>query len=215
MADLIKVIESFNRKERFFLIQEASGGTAFRLSDDYRNKLAKAIGFKKIPSDALVAMDYHLDWLHASLFLAYCKSDEESDEDPFCNDTGVSTGNQQDIDLFVAFKSGEVYHLIFIEAKAYGSWDNKQLNRKVKRLCEIFGDGDKYGTKVIPYFVMASPRTPQTMKRPNWPRWMTDNKSIRWLRLCVPTPRRKVTGCDDKGDPLNARPYFKIECVNR
>ena len=130
MTNLIEILESFNRKERFFLIQEAAGEETFSLSEDYRQKLADAIGVDKIPCCAFVAMDYHLDWLHASLLLACGKADEE---EPFCNDIGVSTGNQQDIDLLVAFNSEEVYHLILVEAKAYSSWDSKQLAQKTER----------------------------------------------------------------------------------
>lgn len=206
MADLIKILKSFNRKERFFLIQGAAGKEAFSLSEDYRQRLAKAICFDEIPSEAFVAMDYHLDWLHASLFLAYDKQDEK---EPFCNDIGVSTGTQQDTDLLIAFNSEGVYHLILVEAKAYSSWDNDQLKSKAERLCKIFGnDGNRY-FNVKPYFNITSPSKPQKLKTEGWPKWMSDYK---WIELKVPG-RRKVTGCDQDGNSANERPYFKIEKV--
>ena len=211
MADLIKILESFNRKERFFLIREASGEKAFSLSEDYRKKLASAICIDEIPCNAFVAMDYHFDWLYASLFLA----DKSCEEGPFCNDIEVSTGTQQDIDLLVAFKSEEIYHLILVEAnRAYGSWNNKQLAQKSNRLRKIFGkDPEKRWSNVKPFFCMTSPRKPQTTERPEWPEWMTNKGSIRWFELGVPSCRRKLTGCDKDGKPNNKRPYFKIEKV--
>ena len=66
---LIEWLESFNRKERFFLIGNALGNTDFSLSDEYRTKLGAVLGIHP-PKDAFVAMDYHLDWIHAGLFLS-------------------------------------------------------------------------------------------------------------------------------------------------
>ena len=207
LTDLIKILDSFNRKERFFLIREASGEEAFRLSEDYREKLAEAICVDKLPCGAFVAMDYHLDWLHASLYLAY---DEPGEKGPFCNDIGVSTGTQQDTDLLIVFESEGVYHLILVEAKAYSSWDNDQLKRKAERLGRIFGnDGKQYRPDVIPYFIITSPSKPQKLKTEGWPKWMSD---YRWIELGVPE-RRKVTGCDQNCKPTDKRPYFKIEKV--
>lgn len=208
MTDLIKILESFNRKERFFLIREAAGEEAFSLSEGYRQKLASAIGVDEIPCDAFVAMDYHLDWIHASLFLA----DKPGEKGPFCNDIEVSTGSPQDTDLLVAFKSesGGVYHLILVEAKAYSSWDNEQLKLKAERLCKIFGrDGKRYGPHIIPHFNITSRSKPQKLKTEGWPKWMS---AYRFIELKIPE-RRKVTGCHQNGEPTDERPYFKIENV--
>jgi len=68
MTTLMEHLESFNRKERFFLIGDARGNRAFQLSADFRARLSEAFGIEP-PSSAFVAMDYHLDWIHASLFL--------------------------------------------------------------------------------------------------------------------------------------------------
>ena len=71
MTDLIKILESFNRKERFFLLAQAlgcsnSGEPAFSLSDSFRTQLNANIDVA-IPLKVFVAMDYHLDWLQAAL----------------------------------------------------------------------------------------------------------------------------------------------------
>ena len=64
MSDLVELMESFNRKERFLLIRQALG--TFRLIDDFRTKLGRAIDLT-IPQAAFIAIDYHLDWLAAAL----------------------------------------------------------------------------------------------------------------------------------------------------
>ena len=208
MPDLIKILEPFNRKERFFLVGAALGNAKFKLSEDYLEALGEATCVK-IPENAFAAMDYHLDWLHASLFT--WDYDDPEDEGPFCNDIGVSTGNQQDIDLLIAFKAKEYYHLILVEAKAYSSWDNQQLESKAKRLRKIFGnDGNKY-PNVKPHFFLTSPRCPQNLKMDKWPSWMTNNGKVNWLKLCVPEERRTVIGWDaNEEKPSKKRCRFKV-----
>ncbi len=64
MADLITLLRQLNRKERYYLVAQALGIREFRLGDDFRGQLAAVVG-REIPQDAFVAMDYHLNWLHA------------------------------------------------------------------------------------------------------------------------------------------------------
>ena len=87
-------------------------------------------------------MDYHLDWLHAGLFLALPENDEEG---VHLNTETVASDNQEDIDLLVAFEAEDITHLILIEAKAATGWTNKQTLSKAERLQRIFGkDGARY-----------------------------------------------------------------------
>ena len=113
MAALLEYLESFNRKERFFLVGEALGNPAFRLSSDFRARLGAAFALA-IPDDALVAMDYHLDWIYVSLVLD--AGDNESAVLP--NDERLVSGNQEDVDLLVAFDDGRTVQLLLLEAKA-------------------------------------------------------------------------------------------------
>ena len=69
MKTLLEHLESFNRKELFFLVGNALGNPDFRLSAEFQMKLRESFGIQP-PNDAFVAMDYHLDWLHGSPFLA-------------------------------------------------------------------------------------------------------------------------------------------------
>ena len=62
-------LASFNRKERFLLVGQALGNSAFTLGDTFRQQLAQVLQ-REVPEDAYCAMDYHLDWLFAALMWA-------------------------------------------------------------------------------------------------------------------------------------------------
>jgi len=159
MMTLMEHLESFNRKRRFFLIGDALGNRSFQLSNDFRARLGTGFGIQP-PSSAFVAMDYHLDWIHASLFLALTGNDEEA---VHLNTETVATGTQQDVDLLVAFEEGDITHLLLIEKKAETGWRNKQMKSKVERLERIFGAGGKKYPRVKPHFGLISPRPPQQL----------------------------------------------------
>ena len=69
MQNLIKYLKDFNSKERFFLTGQILGNPSFTPSSEFREKLSALLEIS-IPADALSAMDYHIDWLYASLNLA-------------------------------------------------------------------------------------------------------------------------------------------------
>ena len=54
MNELISLLESLNRKERFFLVGEALGNRSFRLGQNFRISLENASGVS-IPPDACLA----------------------------------------------------------------------------------------------------------------------------------------------------------------
>ena len=195
MADLIKILESFNRKERFFLISHALSGRQdepkFTLSENFRQELGKAVGLEekgiKIPACAFAAMDYHLDWVAASLAKWESVKAGKVDDSVFPNSgQEVVEGNQEDIDLLVAFDCEGKHRLIFVEAKAYGSWGNKQLKSKVARLERIFGaDGGKCDG-VVPHFSLMSPNSPQKLSV-QWLKWMLGgNCKPHHLKMSLP-----------------------------
>ena len=188
---LIELLDQFNRKERYFLVCHALGLDRFSLSEEFRDSLGSKLDVA-IPTDARVWMDYHLDWLAA----AVVKWRQPSGSDVYPNDADLVRGNQEDLDLLVAFKEGRHYHLVFIEAKAYGHWDNGQALSKAKRLEGIFGKGgDKYpGLKV--HYCLMSPRPPKGLKYAEWPDWMKRDGTYVWLELPVSYPRLEVNRWD-------------------
>ena len=217
MTDLIKILESFNRKERFFLIAQAlglhsdSGEPAFSLSDSFREQLNAKIDvvIPPDPEKVFVAMDYHLDWLHAALVFTHTNQDENS---KFSNEGKVIEGTQEDIDLLVAFKASEKFHLILVEAKAYSSWTNNQLSSKAKRLRRIFCDDGKKWLDLQPHFYTIGPKESEGLDLKSLPKWMLDaDGKLQWLPLQLPKRKRRVVGrCDKDGDAYR---NFKIKAV--
>ena len=114
--DLIDALKRFNRKERFHLLHHVLGyeSLSFRLSDEFRKDLGRNIG-ECVPPGALVMMDYHLDWISMAVWLSG-RNELPTRQMPVQNEAGV-VGNQEDIDLLVAFGSSEAVHIVLIEAK--------------------------------------------------------------------------------------------------
>lgn len=225
MTDLIDLLEQFNRKERFFLIGQVLDLPAgkFQLSDDFRKKLGSKLG-TKIPCDASVWMDYHLDAVAASLW-EYRHSDHQKGED-FPKRNGMVVGNQRDIDLLVAFKgkNGGIYSLVFIEAKGYESnyadgyarWKTKeiddQMRQKACQLGSIFGSDEPETPEVKPYFCLMSHSSIEELNTDNWPKWMKsmDGGRPHWLQLCLPSDRRRVARCNLDGKHSRDGDHFRI-----
>ena len=203
---LIEWLESFNRKERFFLIGNALGNSNFSLSDEYRSKLNSVLGVHP-PKHSFVAMDYHLDWIHAGLFLS---SSENQVNKVHKNSGPIVTANQEDIDLLVAFEDSGFTHLLMIEAKAATGWTNKQTLSKADRLRGMFGeDGAKY-PDVKPRFCLTSPRPPQLLESNQWPSWMAPGGQPIWMELEMPTERRRITRCDETGKSSADGHFFRV-----
>lgn len=226
MLDLIDLLEQFNRKERFFLIRRTLGmpEKEFRLSEKFREELGCKIGLHedgiKIRPDAFAAMDYHLDWVAASI-KAYqkCIPMDRILSETFCNtdDEKVVTGTQEDIDFLVGFKDDtERYHLIFLEAKGYTPWSNEQMNSKVNRLKTIFGcNEDKY-SKITPHFCLISKSKPKGLNPDIWLPWMRkDGSEPPWMDIAVKSPRLKITRCDDGRKSSAHGGYFRIDEVRQ
>lgn len=207
MTTVIEYLESFNRKERFFLVGAALGNTQFQLGTAFRERVGAEFGLE-IPEDAFVAMDYHLDWIQASVYL---HGEGPSGVQVHPNAAGLITGNPEDVDLIVAFFGSGTTHLIMLEAKAETGWTNKQALSKAGRLNRIFGpDGDAV-PEVMPHYGLLSPRRPERLQSDRWPRWMLSSSGAPvWLELKVPPGRRKVTRSDATGKPAQGGGYFKV-----
>ena len=195
MPKLTEFLESFNRKERFFLVGEVLGNPGFDLAPDFRDRLGSAFGLT-VPSDSFVAMDYHLDWIHTSLYLAQHGGNDVSVHD---NEEPVVHGNQEDVDLLVAFEDSPVTHLLLIEAKAYTSWSNNQMCSKAARLKQIFGEDGKRYPNVIPYFGLMSRHPHNKLDVKTWPGWMVPGGAVVPLELKLPRWRRRVGRTDASG----------------
>ncbi len=224
MPDFLDLLKQFNRKERHFLVLNAIGVSAtdsksLPLSEDFRKALGHAIHVE-VPPDAYATIDFHLDWLAASM-AAYHKGlpIEQLTGKPFSNgadandESRVVTGSIEDIDLLVAFKTQEgKYHVVLIEAKAYGGWDNDQLVSKAKRLKRIFGDNCNGDIKA--HFLLTSPKSPDWTRTrlgdrtKKWPNWMHKDGQSGWIELHVSPEPLKVARRD--ASDKRSETVFKI-----
>lgn len=212
MRQLIENLRSFNSKERFFLIGHILGNTEFAPSEAFREIVEDKLGLK-IADESFAAMDYHLDWLYASLCLTF---NDGGESQIFANTDHIIKAQQEDIDFIIVFAEGDFCHVILIEAKGVTGWTNKQMNSKAMRFGEIFGSDGKKWPRVKPHFVLLSPRRSKYLDVSKWPNWMAVGDQLSWIELPVPTGLRKVTRCNSEGHKdkygqhwrVNPRPGF-------
>lgn len=198
MPDLLDVLASYNRKERFHLVKQALGG--FQVCGALKQALKEEDNSIEIPEKHFAAMDYHLDWIYASLYSYFGK---QEDKGPFKNDRNIIKGSQEDIDFLIAYKdNGGIFHLIFLEAKGVTGWSNKQMDSKSARFKEILGQtASKW--QIVPHFFLLSPRKPENLNvKSAW----------KWVELNIPLKDlEKVVKCDESGKAKKDGAYWKIK----
>lgn len=192
---LVSYLESFNRKERFFLVGAALGNPSFRLCDEFRGALERGFDVA-IPPDAFVAMDYHLDWLYGALVSWMSRAEAKT---IYPNGDGLIEANQEDADLIVAYDTDDGTYILLLEAKGYTGWTNEQMTSKAKRLRAIFGEDGSAFPRVHPHLGLVSPREQKRLEVQGWPPWMAPGGTPVWVELPLPKVRRRVQRCDAMG----------------
>ena len=202
---LLELLASFNRKERFYLVGWALGNPGFALDDSFRQELGELVE-TAIPANPFVAMDYDLDWIYASLFLA-----SQQDRQRYFENTGHIHATQEDADLLVAFDEPGITRLVLLEAKGATGWGNRQLAHKADRLRAIFGEDGRAWAGVAPHFVIASPTRPSRLSVCEWPTWMVaENGQPAWLPMSMPADLQRITRCDETGRPFVGGQYWTV-----
>jgi hypothetical protein len=213
MLNLLSLLDAFNRKERFFLIRYMlEGDMSLHPVAKFRTALGSALSMD-IPPDASWWMDYHLDWLYASLAIHEDGGTFDSTRVYPSPDPGGKNvnANQQDIDLLIAFEEQETTHVLLIEAKLDTSWKNKQYSSKVARLGQMFGhDGTKY-PDVVPHFSIFSPKEPTKLSAIGLCPWML-NKDGKppWVELAANRKWRQITRCDRGGIRSESGEHWRV-----
>lgn len=204
-SQVIDNLRMLNRKERFLFIGMALGNPRFELHQRFRDRVGEEFGLE-VPNDAFVAMDYHLDWLYASLFLA----SGEGLTEPYFNSDSLVRATQEDMDLVIAYENQGICHVVMLEAKGVTSFTNRQMLLKVNRLRVIFGDtGDRW-QGVAPHFGIVSPREPKLIETDNWPTWVKPGNRIPWIEMPLPSSLMRITRCTEDGKPsINGR-YWRV-----
>jgi hypothetical protein len=169
MSVLTECLQSFNSKERFFVVGEILGNPQFQPSPDFLEQVCKALQLPVPKPPIFCAMDYHLDWIYASLQVA----GDRQDGLIYPNSEGKIKAQQEDVDFLIACDADDVCHMILIEAKGVTGWNNRQMTSKANRLREIFGEDGEGWQGVRPHFVIMSPAEPRKLNKSGWPKWMT------------------------------------------
>ncbi|HDN9007937.1 hypothetical protein [Aeromonas veronii] len=210
---LIDNLKSFNRKERFYLIGQMLGNPEFRMDDKQLDEISKLIEVK-IPREYFAAMDYHLDWIYASLFLTQDHGEKIFPRNFIDNNKKVDlqiSGTQEDVDFLLAFIDPEnKTHIVMIEAKGDSYFSNGQLDSKNKRFKAIFGNENTW-PNVRPHFIICSPKKPQKINIEEPAYFMFKNFTLPWLELDMGNGKNKVTRCDKEGEPYNNGEYWTVE----
>jgi hypothetical protein len=156
-------------------------------------------------------MDYHLTWLYASVILAEAGYEPSMDGRLVLdNKEGIVRGNQEDVDLLVAYEEGSTTHIVIVEAKGVTGWTNKQMTSKANRLREIFGEDGGRRSSAHPHFVLASPRQSRDLTQSGWPKWMAPEGKIPWVKLTVPDNLIRVSRSDAAGTPNKDGRYWTV-----
>ena len=212
MNKLIQHLQEFNRKERFFLICKTLGIDNFYLSNDFCKELNNVLPnlYFPIPANSFVAMDYHLDWIYASLYLT---KNNPSDKLHRLNKEFI-TATQEDVDLLIAFPDENnhlITHMILCECKAETGWTNKQVQSKANRFTKIFGDhAEKFSEIVIPYLVLISPVESKRLSTKNISQYLLVNNKLPWIELSIPNNLKKITRCDNTGKNSIEGEFWKV-----
>jgi hypothetical protein len=212
--NLIDNFKSFNRKERFYLIGQMLEKPAFRMDDKQLDEISKLIKVK-IPSEYFAAMDYHLDWIYASLFLTENDANIAFERN-FTEKDGIKidyqiSGTQEDVDFLLAFVDHEnTTHIVMIEAKGDSYFSNAQLDSKNKRFKAICGNENTW-PNVRPHFIICSPKKPQKINIEEPAYFMFKEFKLPWLELDMGDGKNKITRCVQNGKPSNNGEHWKVE----
>lgn len=211
--NLIDNFKYFNRKERFYLIGQMLGNPEFRMDQTQLDEISDLIDIK-IPTEYFAAMDYHLDWIYASLFLTHVHDEKPFPRNCIDNNKKVDlqiSGTQEDVDFLLAFvDEKQITHLVMIEAKGDSYFSNGQLDSKNKRFKAIFGNENTW-PGVRPHFLICSPKKPQKINIEDPAYFMFKDFKLPWLELDMGDGKNKVTRCDKNGKPSNDGEHWKVE----
>lgn len=199
MKNLLDNLRAFNSKERFFLVGEVLGNPQFTLAAEFRERLSAKLKLS-IPADAFSAMDYHIDWIYASLRLAR-DGEPINTVKKYNINRSIIKAQQEDVDWLVAYRDKSDHHIILIEAKGVTSWSNDQMRSKVDRFKAIFAEDPWPG--VIFHFVLMSPKPSVRLDHGLWFPW----KPV-WLSLRVPKKWRVSRCNEEKKEDRNGK-YWK------
>jgi hypothetical protein len=197
---LVKALEQFNRKERYWLLRDCLGEQY--LCPNFREKLSQTLGGLDIPHNAWWAIDYHWDWLFGAITRLANETGAIPNHPKANENQKLIDGNQQDVDLIVAFNKT----IILVEAKVDTSWSNEQYKSKCGRF-KIFENflsqrQDTLPEKIDAHFLLTSPRKSKNLEADHV-----------WFQLLSFKPEEhvRIVRCDGNQKPTKTGKYFSVE----
>ncbi len=154
----LHALRRFNAKERNFLMRYAlSPKLSPQFETDLKERLKKIIGPELEPMNVVYfGMDYHLDWVHASLLVATGRL-TPGDIATIHPDNDQS-GKIEDADLLVVLsKADGTLVLVLIEAKGVISFSKSQIESKAKHLEKLRPPADKESEWLTTIVLLMSP----------------------------------------------------------
>ena len=185
---LVEALCKFNRKERYWLIRHAIGN--HHLRQKIRNDLAEVLRIDPIPVVAYWAIDYHLDWVAGAISELREGHSKEVFEQTL-TDTALVQGNQEDIDLLIAFDN----KIIMVEYKAGGKWGD-QLGSKQARIDQLHSFAKSHA-KTFNIEIRFAIVCPEKKKGDNTD-WLVldeyDDESFKRVERCDKDGKKKASG---------------------
>ena len=207
-------LKKFNRKERFYVVRQATK-SGFELDGEFKKLLEKELKISIPEQNVFMAMDYHFDWIYASLFL--CSQTTNSNNNKYALDPKLITATQQDVDLLIAAPDPTnpmITNLIMVEAKGDTSWTNKQASAKAERLNKIFVSGS-FEQIIRPYYLIWSPNPSEKLEFKSFPVWAKREGKVPHIKLNMDENLVKITRCDEAGKDAIKGKFWKVDKVGK
>lgn len=152
-----------------------------QVNDVLVQEIRSMLGLAKDAALVAHGIDYHLDWIDAAIQIAKnfpdakafkeskamvgfkleemgkSKTGQPSGEKPKPTEEGMESNkpaSNLDSDVVFVYESTSGIDLVFIEVKAYADWGPDQLQQKIDRITEIFGDQGRDHSGYTPHLVL-------------------------------------------------------------
>ena len=201
----IQLLYDFSCHERSYVLRHITGDCD--VSSEYKDKITNYLKIPQCKAE-FWDIDYSIDWLYAALFL----SQTEPPGNVYENAHNLIKGNNEDVDILLALRTGDAIDLVMMEVKVEKPFDKSQLASKVRRLLGIFGtNGDKF-PHIRPHWILASPYKSKRISTEGWPSWMIkEGGKFHWYEMRKNFHSMKVTRCDSRGIPCKDGSYWILE----
>lgn len=198
MQNWARVLELLDSHERPILLRWASDHP-LRLGDHVRREISGLLPQgTDVPADAFVAMDYTLDWLYAASQIYLSGTPYEAKKPRLRPTADELTASVEDVDLLIAWDDGTP-HTVLLEAKGFTAFTNGPMQRKVKRLADIFDAGKAESFDL--HFILVGPKRSLGLKTDDWPPWTGKLGRRHFLEIPDPGTRLAVQRCTETGKP--------------